>query len=176
MHVARFGALALVMIILVAAVAYLGALLVQTSTDLDTKTVALAEEESTNVVLEQTNRALMTDQARLEVYLEEATDRFGQVSAENVDLQSELVVAADRHTVLEADLARLKARHDALASAHEALVQRHETLADDYGDLAARHDTLAQRYAEVLRLSERLPDLQKRIAALEAQLAESSGR
>ena len=174
MHVARFGALALVMIILVAAVAYLGALLVQTSTDLDTKTVALAEEESTNTVLEQTNRALMTDQARLEVYLEEATDRFGQVSAENVDLQSELVVAADRHTVLEADLARLKARHDALASAHEALVQRHETLADDYGDLASRHDTLAQRYAEVLRLSERLPDLQKRIAALEAQLAESS--
>ena len=171
MHVARFGALALVMIILVAAVAYLGALLVQTSTDLDTKTVALAEEESTNVVLEQTNRALMTDQARLEVYLEEATDRFGLVSAENVDLQSELVAAADRHTVLEADLARLKARHDALASAHEALVERHETLADDYGDLASRHDTLAQRYAEVLRLSERLPDLQKRIAALEAQLA-----
>ena len=53
----RLGAVAVVMLALSAAVAYLAILLVQVSTDFDAKTAALAEQESTNAVLEQTTRS-----------------------------------------------------------------------------------------------------------------------
>ena len=175
MQYARFGALAVVMLFLTAAVAYLGMLLVQTSTDLDTRTVALAQEESTNVVLEQANTTLLTDLAKLEVYLEGATNRYGELSSENVSLQSDLVAEKDRYTLLDADLARLTLRHDELASAHDALTDRHETLESDYNDLAAQHEALAERYAEVQRLARNILELQQRIVALEAQLAANGG-
>ena len=175
MQYARYGALAVVMLFLMAAVAYLGGVLVQTSTDLDTKTTALAQEEAANAVLEQTNTVLLTDQARLEVYLEEATERFGVLSSENVSLRSDLVTAADRYALLEADLERLTLRHDELASAHDALKARYEALEGDYGDASAQNEALAQRFAALERLAERLPALQKRIAALEAQLAADGG-
>ena len=75
----RLGAVAVVMLALSAAVAYLAMLLVQLSTDFDSKTAALAEQESTNAVLEQTNTVLLTDWAKLETYLEEATGRYSEL-------------------------------------------------------------------------------------------------
>ena len=98
------GALVVVMLTLGAAVAYLAMLLVQTSTDLDTSTVALAEQESSNSILEQTNRVLLTDRARLEVYLEAATDRYGEVTSENVSLQSDLVAEKDQYANIDTEL------------------------------------------------------------------------
>ena len=166
------GALVVVMLTLGAAVAYLAMLLVQTSTDLDTSTVALAEQESSNSILEQTNRVLLTDRARLEVYLEAATDRYGEVTSENVSLQSDLVAEKDQYANIDTELGRLRLRYTELASAHDALTDRHEALVSDYGDLATQHEALVERFAELERLRERLPDLQKRIAALEAQLGQ----
>ena len=46
----------------------------------------------------------------------------------------------------------------------------------DYEDLAAENAALVQRNAEIGRLAERLPELQKRIAALEALLASNGGQ
>ena len=170
------GALVVVLLALGAAVAYLAMLLVQASTDLDTTAVALAQETSTNTVLEQANRVLLTDRTRLEVYLEAATDRYGEVSSENVTLQSDLVAEKDQYTLLDTELTNLQSRHDELASAHDALLDRHDALEADYNDLAARHDDLADRYAEVQRLARTILELRERIADLEAQLAPSGGR
>ena len=169
------GALVVVMLALGAAVAYLALLLVQASTDLDTTAVALAEEASTNTVLEQSNRALLTDRARLEVYLEAATERYGEVSSANVTLQSDLVAEKDQYALLDTELKDLRQRHEKLASAHDALLDRHDALESDYGDLAARHEALADRYAEVQRLARTILELRERIADLEAQLAPSGG-
>jgi chromosome segregation ATPase len=170
------GALVVVILALGAAVAYLAMLLVQASTDLDTTTVALSEETSTNTVLEQANRVLLTDRARLEVYLEAATDRYGEVSSENVSLQSDLVAEKDQYTLLDTELTSLQSRHDELASAHDALLDRHDALESDYDDLAARHEDLSDRYAEVQRLARNILELRERIADLEVQLASSGGR
>ena len=176
MQYARFGALAVVMLFLTVAVAYLGMLLVQTSTDLDSKNAALARQASANAVLEQANSTLLTDQAKLGVYLEAATDRFGVLSSENVSLQSDLVAERDRYTLLDAELESLMLRHTKLASAHDALSDRHDDLESDLSDLAAQHKALADRYADVQRLARTILELQHRIVALEAQLASNDGR
>ena len=170
------GALVLVMLALGAGVAYLAMLLVQTSSELDTTTAALAEQEASNSVLEQTNRVLLTDRARLDVYLEAATERYTELSSENVSLRSDLVTEKDQYTRLDAELDDLLLRHAELVSAHDDLTDRHDTLASDYDDLAARHESLADNYAEVQRLAKTVLELRDRIADLEAQLAPSSGR
>ena len=176
MQIGHYIAVAIVMIVLVAGVAYLGALFVRTSSDLDLTTAALAQHESANAALEQTSQTLLADRTKLEVYLEVATERFGEVSSENVSLQSDLVAEKDRYARLEADLASLTLHQSELESALDALTERHDTLASNYEDLAAEYETLEQRNAEIGRLAERLPELQKRIAALEAQLASNGGR
>ena len=176
MHYYGLGALVVVMLALGAAVAYLGMLLVQTSSDLDTTTAALAQEKTSNSVLEQTNKVLLTDRARLEVYLEAATDRYSEVSSENVSLQSDLVAERDQYALLDAELASLGLSHTELVSAHDALTERHDTLESDYGDLATRHEDLAERYAEVQRLARTVLELRGRIADLETQLAPNSGQ
>ena len=164
------GALVLVMLALGAGVAYLAMLLVQTSSELDTTTAALAEQEASNSVLEQTNRVLLTDRARLDVYLEAATERYTELSSENVSLRSDLVTETDQYLRLDGELSDLLLRHAELVSAHDDLTDRHDTLASDYDDVAGQYKDLVERFAELERLQERLPELQKRIAALEAQL------
>ena len=170
------GALVVVMLVLGAAVSYLAMLLVQTSSDLDTTTMALAEQASDNTVLEQTNTVLLTDRTRLEVYLEAATERYGEVSSENVTLRSELVEERDQYTRLEAELSNLRIRHAELALAHDALTDRHDSLESDHGDLSDRHDALASGYTEVQRLARTILELRERIADLEDQLRPSGGR
>lgn len=170
------GALVVVMLALGAGVAYLAMLLVQTSSELDTTTAALAEQEASNSVLEQTNRVLLTDRARLDVYLEAATERYTELSSENVSLRSDLVEEKDQYTRLDAELSDLLFRHTELVSAHDDLTDRHDTLESDYGDLADSHEALADSYAEVRRLAKAILELRDRIADLEAQLASSSGR
>ncbi len=176
MQFGHYIAMAIVMIVLVVGVAYLGMLFVRTSSDLDVKTEALAQHESANAALEQTSQTLLADRTKLEVYLEVATDRFGELSSENVVLQSDLVAEKDRYARLEEDLASLTLRQSELESALDALTERHDTLASDYEDLAAENAALVQRNAEIGRLAERLPELQKRIAALEALLASNGGQ
>ena len=142
----------------------------ETSYKLDAATTAMAQREASAAALEQTNRTLLSDKSRLEVYLEEAHGRYDGVSSENVSLQSRLVEEEAVSAQLRVDLSNMTLRRDQLALAREALTTRHDDLEVKHTALAAQHKTLAEEYDAIVRLHGTAAELEERIAKLEERL------
>ena len=161
---------AVLAVALVSAGVYLIVAAQQASFDRDAATTAVAQHEASNAVLEQTNRTLLSDNARLEVYLEEANGRYEGVSSENVRLQSRLVEEAAVSAQLRVDLSNMTLQHDQLALARDALSATHEGLESDHTALVAQHKALIEEYDEIVRLGGTIPEIEERIANLEERL------
>ena len=169
-YVGALGIVAALVLSLGAAVVFLLVMERETSYKLDTATTAVTQHEATNAVLEQTNRTLLTDKTRLEVYLEEALGRYDGVSSENVSLQSRLVEEEAVSAQLRVDLANMTLKNAELGLARDALAAAHEDLASDHAALAAQHKTLAEEYDAIVRLRGTAAELEERIAELEERL------
>ena len=168
--VGALGTAVALVLALGAAVVFLLVAAQQASFDRDAATTAVAQHEASNAVLEQTNRTLLSDNARLEVYLEEANGRYEGVSSENVRLQSRLVEEEAVSAQIRVDLANMTLQHDQLSLARDALSAKHEALVSDHTDVVARHRALVLQYDEIVRLQGTAPEIEARIAELEERL------
>ena len=164
------GIAAVFVIALVSALVYLIVAAQQASFDRDAATAAAAQHQAANALLEQTNSALLTDKARLEVYLEESRGRYDEVSAEKVSLQSRLGEEQAAAAQLRVDLANMTLQHDQIALTRDALAATHDKLETDHAALAAQHKTLTEQYDRIVRLQGAIPELEEQIATLQERL------
>lgn len=164
------GIAAVLVIALVSALVYLIVAAQRASFDRDAATATAAQHEAANALLEQTNSALLTDKAKLEVYLEEARGRYDDVSEEKVSLQSRLGEEQAAAAQLRVDLANMTLKHDQLALARNALSATHEDLETDHAALAAQHKTLTEQYDTIVKLQGAIPELEAQIATLQERL------
>ncbi len=164
------GGAAVLVTALVSAIVYLIVAAQQTSFDRDAATAAVAQHQADNAVLQQTNSTLLTDKAKLEVYLEEARDRYDDVSSDNVSLQSRLGAEQALSAQLRVDLANMTLRRDQLALARDALSADHDDLDADHAALVARHNALTEQYDRIVRLQGTIPELEEQIAQLKERL------